>query len=559
MRFDRRALGQRARTAWRVASAPGDLLLRNVRVSIKFVIVGAALLAPLLWLTGSYMSAQNSQIEFSRKEITGVEQLRPLTEVFVAAVAARHHATAGLEPVALDALIGAVDITEQDELDTLTGWREVRAALLAAGDAGTGRAAQAVWDDAIEGLRHHIIDVGDRSNLTLDPDIDTYYLMDAVQFRMPTLVEALGNLQTEAVMVAAESRSATEGELRRAPIGASLARELQALDEGLTKIDAATASPAVLGAVGPTFERVRAVAEGVVVDPPTVAAPLEVTAIGTHWDALATELETLIGQRVGRLEDRARFAVTVTVVSTLAALYLFTVLAASVTRPVHRTIGALHRAAEGRLPDPMPVVGADEFAQLTREANGAMERIARTQARMEHQATHDMLTGLPNRRFVMQRLDDVVTALPHDGAALCFIDLDRFKAINDTLGHHAGDQTLLAVARRLTVMLGPDDVAARLAGDEFVLLLVGCGDDDELEAFVQLVVQVLERPVPLTGPTGPTAAEIGASIGVARIEPWMTPDEVLRRADTAMYDAKRDGGDTYRIFPPTPLPPAQVA
>lgn len=188
-----------------------------------------------------------------------------------------------------------------------------------------------------------------------------------------------------------------------------------------------------------------------------------------------------------------------------------------------------------------------------------MERIARTQARMEHQATHDMLTGLPNRRFVMQRLDDVVTALPHDGAALCFIDLDRFKAINDTLGHHAGDQTLLAVARRLTVMLGPDDVAARLAGDEFVLLLVGCGDDDELEAFVQLVVQVLERPVPLTGPTGPTAAEIGASIGVARIEPWMTPDEVLRRADTAMYDAKRDGGDTYRIFPPTPLPPAQVA
>jgi diguanylate cyclase (GGDEF)-like protein len=154
----------------------------------------------------------------------------------------------------------------------------------------------------------------------------------------------------------------------------------------------------------------------------------------------------------------------------------------------------------------------------------------------------------------MQRLEAVLADFPARGAALCFIDLDRFKTLNDTFGHAAGDEALLTVARRLRVMVGPDDVVARFAGDEFVMLVVG-RSEAELHAMLTLTINVVGAPIPLPsvsqeGAEALVITELGASVGVSTLRAGMGAEEAIQRADTAMYESKRTGGDSYTFASP---------
>lgn len=159
------------------------------------------------------------------------------------------------------------------------------------------------------------------------------------------------------------------------------------------------------------------------------------------------------------------------------------------------------------------------------------------QAALEHQAVHDALTSLPNRLLLQDRLSQAVLAGRRDGTpvALIVMDLDRFKEVNDTLGHHHGDLLLHEVGVRVTRVLREEDTAARLGGDEFAILLPRASADDA-SAIAERVLQALRQP--FTVDSHPV--EIGASIGIA-----VFPDHgadagtLLRRADVAMYVAKR--------------------
>ena len=153
----------------------------------------------------------------------------------------------------------------------------------------------------------------------------------------------------------------------------------------------------------------------------------------------------------------------------------------------------------------------------------------------EYQANHDALTGLPNRSLFQTRLRAAIDS--GDRPAVLLIDLDRFKDVNDTLGHHNGDRLLEEIARRLEVALGPDRCAARLGGDEFAALVTGSPARDEVEELALDLATQLERPVTVAG----VAAEVGASIGIAFAVDGVTdPDTLLRQADVAMYTAKGD-------------------
>ena len=158
--------------------------------------------------------------------------------------------------------------------------------------------------------------------------------------------------------------------------------------------------------------------------------------------------------------------------------------------------------------------------------------------RVERAAFHDALTGLPNRILLADRLRQAIplTARLHSLTAVCFIDLDGFKAVNDRLGHAAGDQLLQVVARRLQTCVRSNDTVARLGGDEFVLLLTHLQSRDECAQVLARVEQVIREPVDL----GPGAdAQVSASIGVAYCpDDGSDGEQLLKVADQAMYAAK---------------------
>jgi diguanylate cyclase (GGDEF)-like protein/PAS domain S-box-containing protein len=157
--------------------------------------------------------------------------------------------------------------------------------------------------------------------------------------------------------------------------------------------------------------------------------------------------------------------------------------------------------------------------------------------RLVHQATHDELTGLPNRAHVLREATDALKARRgHTLAAVMFIDLDDFKTINDTLGHHVGDRVLKVVAERLRGAVRPADTVARIGGDEFVALLAGPLDRHDLDHVAERIHAVLTEAIVVGG----AAQQIGASIGIVEIQPGelREADEILHDADRAMYRAK---------------------
>ena len=193
----------------------------------------------------------------------------------------------------------------------------------------------------------------------------------------------------------------------------------------------------------------------------------------------------------------------------------------------------------------MSRAAADDGDRLVVQVEDIHERKV-VEAKLAHQATHDMLTGLPNRAELMELMAAAFEA--QEPLALLFIDLDRFKWSNDSLGHEAGDRLLVEVADRLRRVLRPGDVVARLGGDEFVVLAHGVREVSTAVALADRVMEVVRRPVSL--PAG-RESYASASIGIAIAGAEDGPDTLLRDADTAMYQAKAAGGASYALFTPS--------
>jgi len=166
---------------------------------------------------------------------------------------------------------------------------------------------------------------------------------------------------------------------------------------------------------------------------------------------------------------------------------------------------------------------------------------------LERQALRDPLTHLPNRLLLMDRTRQALSRLPRSGGvvALLFVDLDRFKAVNDNFGHDVGDRLLIAVADRLAEMMRDSDTVARLGGDEFVILGEEMRSDEEALVLAERVVQTLQQPFQI----GSIEVSMPASVGISIThDPEADPETMLREADVAMYRAKGAGGRRPEIF-----------
>ena len=172
----------------------------------------------------------------------------------------------------------------------------------------------------------------------------------------------------------------------------------------------------------------------------------------------------------------------------------------------------------------------------------------RLEQELAHQALHDSLTGLANQALFRDRVDHAVARTARLAArlAVVFLDLDNFKTVNDSLGHAAGDEILVAVAERIRGCVRASDTVARLGGDEFAVLLEDLATISDSTQLADRVIGVLQRPFRLAG----REVFIGASIGIALDGPGVDGGQLLRNADIAMYTAKRRGRGRYEIFQP---------
>jgi diguanylate cyclase (GGDEF)-like protein len=196
-----------------------------------------------------------------------------------------------------------------------------------------------------------------------------------------------------------------------------------------------------------------------------------------------------------------------------------------------------------------PLLFARQMFQRTHSLQRATDELAVKQAENEYQALHDSLTGMPNRMFFHQRLlEEIESARASQGKmAVILMDLDHFKEINDTLGHHFGDMLLQEIGPRLSGVLRDNDLMARLGGDEFGIVLPDLPNEDVALRVADRVLEELEQPVSVEG----LALDVAGSLGIA-LFPMQAEDAetLLRRADVAMYVAKENGGG-YEVYQDT--------
>jgi two-component system, cell cycle response regulator len=193
---------------------------------------------------------------------------------------------------------------------------------------------------------------------------------------------------------------------------------------------------------------------------------------------------------------------------------------------------------------------------LTRSIRYAIER-KRAEERLTYLAQYDQLTGLVNRTLFRDRLIQAMARSKRlqQPLGLMLLDLDRFKAVNDTMGHDVGDQLLKAVAGRLQACVREVDTVARMGGDEFTIILEGLSSEGDIIMVAQRITDSLAEPFPLDE----RKASIGVSIGIT-VYPSDDHeiDDLLKHADAAMYRAKQQGGNSFQFHAPTRPAPASL-
>ncbi|WP_321819009.1 MULTISPECIES: diguanylate cyclase domain-containing protein [unclassified Burkholderia] len=228
----------------------------------------------------------------------------------------------------------------------------------------------------------------------------------------------------------------------------------------------------------------------------------------------------------------------------VAAVILAILFASAITRPLQMLARAATHVFDDPAAERLPVARADEIGVLARcfdsmrvEIRTQVAMLRAKQLELAHLAGHDPLTGLPNRLLFMEHLDAAIrhAAAVREGLAVMFVDLDRFKQINDQHGHAAGDRTLVAVAKRLSLALRSGDMAARLGGDEFIVLISDVRSPAVIGDIASRIQIVMAEELEF----GDRHLAVGASIGVSEYPAdGASAEELLVKADAAMYAAK---------------------
>ena len=259
-----------------------------------------------------------------------------------------------------------------------------------------------------------------------------------------------------------------------------------------------------------------------------------------------------------RVDTLAGVTLRIVLALGFVCIVLAALLARAVTRPINSMTRAVERFADGELATGLPLDRRDEIGVLARcfhrMCRQIQQQIAELNCRreeMESLARHDPLTGLANRRLLVEHAEHAFASARRDNErlAVLFIDLDRFKPINDNLGHAVGDLLLKAVAERIRGVIRESDTPARIGGDEFVVLLEMIQDDIDAQTVAEKIRVALNQPFEIVGHGEEHRIAVSACIGIAFYpEDGTDMIELSRHADEAMYRAKESGRNAVAFY-----------
>ena len=259
-----------------------------------------------------------------------------------------------------------------------------------------------------------------------------------------------------------------------------------------------------------------------------------------------------------RVDTLAGVTLRIVLALGFVCIVLAALLARAVTRPINSMTRAVERFADGELATGLPLDRRDEIGVLARcfhrMCRQIQQQIAELNCRreeMESLARHDPLTGLANRRLLVEHVEHAFASARRDNErlAVLFIDLDRFKPINDNLGHAVGDLLLKAVAERIRGVIRESDTPARIGGDEFVVLLEMIQDDIDAQTVAEKIRVALNQPFEIVGHGEEHRIAVSACIGIAFYpEDGTDMIELSRHADEAMYRAKESGRNAVAFY-----------
>jgi diguanylate cyclase (GGDEF)-like protein len=556
--------------------APGRKVLAALGLVQKFTLVLVILAVPLTFISWGYMSGSAHDRTFTEREIAGTDVLIASVDLLVVTV---EHRSAPIGAAAIETararLIAALN-DHGDMLGVRDEWATTDFAIKTA--LGVGRQNSFVRAAAVDSIRRFIVTVGDQSNLTLDPELDTYYLMDASQYRYPALLAIAGEHEFRATVLDAAGTPLPSRWQAVVDLARVMSVELTSLSSGQdtvaretsdrsVQLRAASRADDALTRAG-ALDRALGGAIGVgwldttaALDPTTVLDTVEaqtaaLAAMPTtgdlhgDWTANLEELHRLLERRLeGMTSSYHRFLAGAALCLAMA-VYLLLSLFSGLLRSLRDIRGVLTRAGGGDLTAMVKPVGSDELAEVSRAINDTVARVAAAQAELERRATHDGLTGLPNREHFVELLEARMAIAPSGAPlALGFVDLDSFKSVNDLHGHHNGDEVLRVVADRLQECTPPGSICARLAGDEYAVLLAPGLSRSVSREVMQQVLRSLSEPIALVDGGGQALIE-GASLGLAFYDGTdpLDAEGLLAAADFAMYEAKSTAPGLVREF-----------
>lgn len=234
--------------------------------------------------------------------------------------------------------------------------------------------------------------------------------------------------------------------------------------------------------------------------------------------------------------------------------WLGAILIASIVRPLGAVIATFRHISEGRYDTPIAIEGRDEISKVMLALRDMQSKLGVNEEAIHRLAFYDPLTMLPNRRLLQDRLQQALGASARSRlfGAVVMLDLDHFKTLNDTRGHDVGDRLLIEVAQRLRACVRAADTVARLGGDEFIILLVDLHQDEVQAALLadavgKKILAAINQPFLLSGKVHHTTASIGICLFIDQIN---SPEDLLMRADAAMYQAKTNGRNTLCAYDP---------
>jgi diguanylate cyclase (GGDEF)-like protein len=536
------------------------------RISFRKQLYGlcAIFFFPIVLLATLLSVQAFSTIDFSKKEREGVDYLKTVVPIVISVAKGDRPNDRG----ALSAASTAYD-NGMKSWEPSTRFRVTQSA---------GKSVQETTDAGVK----LITAIGDGSNLILDPDLDSYYVMNITVARMPTLIQQFSKLHSLLAANPDPNSLALRNDLNL--LRGQIVSTRNGLETDMYAAIRNNGDGMVADKVLKNFSNLANSVDNIVLAisnftstaPSSAENATALAQLNASYKPMLSKIQISHLQYLDVLDmllrkriDNLYFSLALSLIAAIAAVGLALFCALQITNRIASSVSKIsnriHAMVDGDLTSPIPLqsqkdeIGniarsltifrahASENAQLSATLEAEREQ---TRVQLERLAYFDDLTDLPNRKFLHDRINKHINlSATHAASALIYLDLDGFKEVNDTMSHLAGDEVLKEVARRLTHLVGANDMVARLGGDEFAIFLENAGDRIALEKYSVSVIEALAQPYRVFN--GEQFLSASAGVAVTILSRGQDTVELIRRADVSMYRAKAMGKNRVIFFDPS--------